>query len=86
MANAARLRELLGPYRAGHVNGNGNGSQHRETKKGISSAVCPVAVVYRNGSATCTLELGDEWRVSLRENLLESLRANFSAENVKIIY
>jgi DNA polymerase-3 subunit alpha len=45
-----------------------------------------VAVVYRNGSATCTLELGDEWRVSLRENLLESLRANFSAENVKIIY
>ena len=86
MANAARLRELLGPYRAGHVNGNGNGSQHRENKKGISSAVCPVAVVYRNGSATCTLELGDEWRVSLRENLLESLRANFSAENVKIIY
>ena len=86
MANAARLRELLGPYRAGHVNGNGNGSQHRENKKGISSAVCPVAVVYRNGSATCTLELGDEWRVSLRENLLESLRANFSVENVKIIY
>ena len=33
----------------------------------------PCLVIYRNRSAICELELGDEWRVSLQENLLQSL-------------
>jgi DNA polymerase-3 subunit alpha len=45
-----------------------------------------VLVIYRNHSAICQLELGDEWRVSLQENLLQSLAAHFEAENIKVIY
>jgi DNA polymerase-3 subunit alpha len=80
MANAARLKELLGPYR-GHGAGNSNGNK-RPGNKGL----CPVLVVYRNRSARCELELGEEWRVSLQDNLLQSLAAHFEAENIKVIY
>lgn len=80
MANAARLKELLGPYR-GHGAGNSNGNKYSGNK-----GLCPVLVVYRNRSARCELELGEEWRVSLQDNLLQSLAAHFEAENIKVIY
>ncbi|WON75430.1 DNA polymerase III subunit alpha [Nitrosospira sp. Is2] len=77
-SDARRLRELLGPYRgnrgnAGRVSGGNNFS-------------CPVFVIYRNHNATCELSLGEAWRVSLHEDLLQSLEAHFGPEHVKVIY
>ncbi|HET7061735.1 MAG TPA: DNA polymerase III subunit alpha, partial [Nitrosospira sp.] len=91
LANSARLTELLTPYRGGAngIRSNGipsNGIQSRESRNGASNSTCAVRVVYRNGSASCELDLSDEWRVSLRESLLQSLKANFSEENVRVIY
>jgi DNA polymerase-3 subunit alpha len=80
MANAARLRELLEPYRS-HGTGNSTGN-----KSAGNGGLCPVLVVYRNPNAICELQLGDEWRVSLQDNLLQSLAAHFETENVKVIY
>jgi DNA polymerase-3 subunit alpha len=80
MANAVRLKELLGPYRA-RIPGNSGGNKYAG-----NSRLCPVLVVYRNQSALCELELGEEWRVSLQDNLLQSLAAHFEAENIKVIY
>ena len=47
---------------------------------------CPVCVVYHNRSASCEIELGDEWRISLNDNLLQSLSAWLSEPNVTIVY
>jgi len=47
---------------------------------------CPVIIRYRNGEAACELELGEGWRVSLQDALLQSLAASLRPENVRIIY
>ncbi|MDN5752445.1 MAG: DNA polymerase III subunit alpha, partial [Nitrosospira sp.] len=80
LANTVRLKELLAPYRS---NASPGKAAHG---KGGNDESCPVLVVYRNRSAVCELELGDAWRVSLQDNLLQSLSAHFKAENVKVIY
>ncbi|WP_090372649.1 DNA polymerase III subunit alpha [Nitrosospira sp. Nl5] len=79
-ANTARLKELLAPYR--HNVSSGNAAYG----KGGNSWSCPVRVIYRGQRAACELELGDEWRVHLQENLLQSLSAHFETENVRVIY
>jgi DNA polymerase III subunit alpha len=64
-ASAARLRQLLEPYRHG---------------------TCPVAVRYVNGTAACEVRLGDEWRVSPDDTLVESLSDWLRPENVEFLY
>jgi DNA polymerase-3 subunit alpha len=76
LSNAVKLRNLLAPYRnTGIPNNSAN-----------NSCYCPVSVIYRNQSAACEIELGDAWRVSLHDNLLQSLSEHFQAENVRVIY
>ncbi|MDR2219855.1 MAG: DNA polymerase III subunit alpha [Methylobacillus sp.] len=70
-ADARKLGELLAPYR-------------REATEEISG--CRVQINYRNADAHCELALGDCWRVELRDELLNGLRAWLSEENVKILY
>jgi len=82
LSNAARLKELLAPHRRS-MNGARTGS---DNLKDASSWSCPVWVVYHNKHAACQVELGDAWRVTLRDNLLQSLTAHFKTENVKVIY
>lgn len=79
LANATKLKELLAPYRMNANTANASNSQHGD-------GYCPVSVIYRNKDTVCELKLGDAWRVSLRDNLLQSLSAHFKAENVKVIY
>ncbi|SEK98849.1 DNA polymerase III subunit alpha [Nitrosovibrio tenuis] len=81
MANAARLKELLGPYRSHNSASNSNGNKYPG-----NNGLCPVRVIYRNQSAVCKIELGEAWRVSLQENLMQLLTAHFEAENIKVIY
>jgi DNA polymerase-3 subunit alpha len=47
---------------------------------------CPVVVIYRNQNTTCELALGEAWRVSPHDELLQSLAAHFGPEEVKVIY
>jgi DNA polymerase-3 subunit alpha len=64
-ASAARLRQLLEPYRNG---------------------TCPVAVRYFNGTAACEVRLGEDWRVTPDDGLVEQLRAWLRPENVEFVY
>jgi DNA polymerase-3 subunit alpha len=76
-SNAVKLKDLLAPYRnddSPNINSESN------------SYYCPVSVIYHNQSAACEIELGDAWRVSLHDNLLQSLSEHFQAENVRVIY
>jgi DNA polymerase-3 subunit alpha len=81
-SSGARLKEILAPYLR-------NSSTRRAVPGGHGNAIeqyCPVWVVYRNRHALCELELGEAWRVSLEESLIQSLEAHFNAGNVEIMY
>ncbi len=80
LANASKFKELLAPYCSTGNPGN------PDKNGGDNRYYCPVSVVYRNRNAVCELELGDAWRVSLHDNLLQSLSAHFKAENIKVVY
>lgn len=47
---------------------------------------CPVTLQYRNESASSELELGNDWRVYLHDDLLESLDSHFQRKNIEIVY
>jgi DNA polymerase-3 subunit alpha len=77
LSNAVKLKDLLAPYR-----NNGSTTFNNEN----NSCYCPVSIIYQNQNAGCKIELGDEWRVNLHDNLLQSLTEHFQAENVRVIY
>jgi DNA polymerase-3 subunit alpha len=79
------LKELLAPYRldAGNI---GIKKGPTGNSSGVNAEACPVRIVYRNQNAGCELELGNAWRIRLREAALQSLAAHFKMENVRIVY
>jgi DNA polymerase-3 subunit alpha len=42
--------------------------------------------VYSSNGAICELDLGDAWRVNLRDELIQSLSDWLEPENVQIVY
>ena len=74
----SRLKTLLVPF------------SNQTQKPGLSGnhnhPVCPVAVIYHNDFASGELELGNNWRVNLHDDLLQSLIAQFKTENIEIMY
>ncbi|PSJ16434.1 DNA polymerase III subunit alpha [Nitrosomonas supralitoralis] len=47
---------------------------------------CSVILVYHNEFASSEIELGNDWRVFLHDDLLQSLNTNFKTRNIEIIY
>jgi DNA polymerase-3 subunit alpha len=47
---------------------------------------CPVAVCYKTDGASVEMQLGDSWRVSLDDALLQSLNEWLKPENVEVVY
>jgi DNA polymerase-3 subunit alpha len=47
---------------------------------------CSVEVRYRNGGASVEMQLGDNWRVSLDDALIQSLNEWLKPENVEVVY
>jgi DNA polymerase-3 subunit alpha len=47
---------------------------------------CPILLDYSNGLGSAPLKLGDEWSVSLADDLVDGLRALLGAQNVRINY
>jgi DNA polymerase-3 subunit alpha len=67
-------------------NGGSEGGRLRDLLTPYRSGRCPVSVVYTNRGATCEIDLGEAWRVSLHDDLIHSLSEWLSPENVKIMY
>jgi DNA polymerase-3 subunit alpha len=70
-ADALKLKTLLKPY-CKNVSDEQRG--------------CAVKVEYHNKTSKVELMLGNDWRVDLHEELIASLTAWLSRENVKILY
>jgi len=67
-------------------NGGSSGSRLRDLLTPHRNGSCPVSVVYLNGGASCEIDLGDAWRVSLHDELIRSLAEWLKPENVNIVY
>jgi DNA polymerase-3 subunit alpha len=67
-------------------NGESSGAQLRELLAPYKQGTCPVSIVYSNDGAQCRIDLGDEWRVKLDDDLIRSLGAWLQPENVQILY
>ncbi len=67
-------------------NGESSGSRLRELLSPYKQGSCPVSIVYRNDGAQCRIDLGDQWRVKLDDDLIQSLAAWLKPENVQILY
>jgi len=68
------------------MNGQANAAKLKELLAPYCNGTCPVSVVYYNQDARCEVELGEAWRVNLKDDLLQSLTAWLSAENIEIVY
>ena len=82
--NAARNRYARGVQLT--CNGQSSAQKLKELLAPYRNGPCPVSIVYHNHHASCEIELGDAWRVNLSDNLLSSLAAWLSTDNVKIVY
>jgi DNA polymerase-3 subunit alpha len=70
-------------------NGGSSGPKLKELLgpyRAVGNGGCPVSVLYSNGSAACEIELGEDWRVSLQDSLMDGLHAWFEPGNVRVIY
>ncbi|MDP1559162.1 MAG: DNA polymerase III subunit alpha [Nitrosomonas sp.] len=80
LSNITKLKELLTPYCHHGETSSANGSNNN------NDYYCRISLVYHNSNAVCELDLGNDWEVSLHDNLLQSLTSHFKADNIKIIY
>jgi len=58
----------------------------RETLIPFCTGSSRVGIEYRNGEAKCILDLGDSWRVTVNDNLLDILRNSLGKDNVFVAY
>ncbi|WP_028448033.1 DNA polymerase III subunit alpha [Chitinimonas koreensis] len=66
------------------VNGNADVGRLKKLVQPFAGGACPVRIDYRNERAACAVELGEEWRVTLRDELLSELREWLGPEAVKV--
>jgi DNA polymerase-3 subunit alpha len=67
-------------------NGDSSGARLRDVLAPYRSGTCPVSIVYSNRGASCEIDLGEQWRVNLHDDLIRSLSEWLSPENVRIVY
>ena len=67
---------------------NGSSSAERllEMLGPYRSGRCPITIRYSNRSAAGDLELGEAWKVTVDEHLVDSLRDWLQPENVTVLY
>jgi DNA polymerase-3 subunit alpha len=58
----------------------------RELLAPYRHGTCPVRVCYRSGDAVAELRLGDDWRVTPDDALIDALSAWLRPENVEVVY
>lgn len=78
LTQSSRLKTLLVPFSCQTQKSDLSGNNNHPG--------CPVTIIYQNDFASGELELGNDWRVNLHDDLLQSLNTHFKTENIEIIY
>ena len=89
LLNLAEVRERFAARL--HLDMNGQADARRLAEllspyRGAGGGACSVFVHYVNGSASCDVALGENWRVHLDAELLEQLSRWLAPENVHVVY
>jgi DNA polymerase-3 subunit alpha len=82
----ASARSNFAQQLALRCNGNASIAQLKKLFTPYRDGKCPVQIHYRNEDASCQLRLGEDWQVTLHDDLLRDLRELLKPENVKVIY
>jgi DNA polymerase-3 subunit alpha len=68
------------------INGQADAAKLKQIMGPFTGGDCPITIGYRNGDAVCQVELGEAWRVTLRDELLASLRGWLGEKAVAVRY
>ncbi|MBV8467140.1 MAG: DNA polymerase III subunit alpha [Burkholderiales bacterium] len=68
------------------INGQADAAKLKQIMGPFTGGDCPITIGYRNGDAVCQVELGEAWRVTLRDELLASLRSWLGEKAVAVRY
>ena len=82
----ASARSSFAQQLALRCNGNANIAQLKKLFVPYRDGKCPVQIHYRNDAASCQLRLGEDWQVTLHDDLLRDLRELLHEDNVKVVY
>ncbi len=82
----ASARSQFAQQLALRCNGNASIGQLKKLFAPYREGKCPIQIHYRNDQAACQLRLGEEWQVTLHDDLLRSLSETLQPENVKVVY
>jgi DNA polymerase-3 subunit alpha len=82
----ASARSHFAQQLALRCNGNSSVEQLKKLFAPYCDGKCPVQIHYRNDNASCQLRLGEDWQVTLHDDLLRDLRDLLKAENVNVVY
>jgi DNA polymerase-3 subunit alpha len=69
-----------------HCNGQSSGRKLKELLEPYRNGSVPVSVVYANERAEAEIELGEEWKVTLEDDLMVNLGKWIEPQNVEIVY
>ncbi|MGA8051208.1 MAG: DNA polymerase III subunit alpha [Burkholderiales bacterium] len=89
LLDLAGVRERFGARLRIEMNGQADARRLADLLapyRGAGDGTCSVLVHYRNGFASCDVELGNGWRVRPEAKLLEQLAAWLTPENVHLVY
>jgi len=82
----ASARSNFAQQLALRCNGNASVAQLKKLFTPYRDGKCPVQIHYRNETASCQLRLGEDWHVTLHDDLLRDLHDLLQAENVRVVY
>ncbi len=82
----ASARSHFAQQLALRCNGNASIAQLKKLFTPYRDGKCPVQILYRNDNASCQLRLGEDWQVTLHDDLLRDLRELLHEDNVKVVY
>ncbi|PHV11244.1 DNA polymerase III subunit alpha [Chitinimonas sp. BJB300] len=68
------------------VNSQADAIQLRRLLDPYRGGDCPIRIQYRSDKVSCAIALGEGWKVTLRDELLTSLRKDFGREAVQVQY
>jgi DNA polymerase-3 subunit alpha len=85
-ARARFARGIRLALNGGASSGGAAAKKLRELLAPYRNGTCPVRVCYRNGEAVAELRLGDDWRVTPDDALIDALKLWLRPENVEVVY
>ncbi|MBB5020195.1 DNA polymerase-3 subunit alpha [Chitinivorax tropicus] len=82
----AEARSQFAKRLALRMNGQADAGRLKQILSPYQAGACPVSIKYSNQEAECELVLGDAWRITLHDDLLNELKAWLGEQHVAVRY